>query len=124
LLELVLDKILIDADPLLLKDFYTHFSHPEDYPIVEAATSEISGHPLPKYQPFLRKFYENKYLYQYQRYEHIIFVLNHILRRVNIAGRAFLDDPGFIDYMKEYERGLAGRYEVFFQEIRDAEKAG
>lgn len=121
LLELVLDKILIDSNPGLLEDFYAHFSQADEYIRIQNATAEVSGHDLPKYTSFLKKFYDHKYLRQYKRYEHIAFVLNQILRRVKITGREYLDDPDFIAYMKDYESGLKERYEVFFQEIRDAE---
>jgi hypothetical protein len=123
LLELLLDKILIDSNPDLLEDFYAHFSQAEEYPLIQNATAEISGHDLPKYTSFLKKFHDHKYLRQYQKYEHISFVLNHILRRVKITKIEYLDDPDFIEYMKDYEAGLKERYQVFFQEIRDAEGA-
>lgn len=124
LLELLLDKILIDSHPDLLNEFYAHFSRPEEYLLMQNATAEVSGHDLPKYTSFLKKFYDHKYLRQYQRYEHIVFVLNQILRRVRITNRDYLDDREFIAYMKDYEAGLKERYMVFFQEIRDAEGMG
>ncbi|MEM0995846.1 MAG: hypothetical protein AAGN35_02150 [Bacteroidota bacterium] len=121
LLELLMDKIIIDRDPRILEEFYGHFADARQYAPLQQFTGLVAGHTLGTYVSFLRKFYENKYLYKYQEYAHLIWVLGQLLRRVRVESRDFLHAPAFLDYMKEYETGLVDRFEIFFTEIHNAE---
>lgn len=120
LLELLLDKILIDLHPGILAAFYDHFASQGDFSEIQASTEQISGKPLNNYTGFLHKFLENKYLYHYQKYDHIIYVLGRIMRRVKIDDIAFLEAPTFLNLMKDYEAHLTGIHETFFEEIQIA----
>lgn len=117
LLELVLDKVLIEIYPDLLDTYYRHFEAAAPFLEVEIATSEICQNPLPNYSHFLQKFLENRYLYQYQRWDHIAYVLGRILRRVSIEERKFIEDPRFMVLVKDLESDLKKNYMQFFDEI-------
>lgn len=119
LLELMLDKVLIDNNPGLLEEYYHQFDEPDDFGEIHAATELISGRDLPNYDHFLQKFSENRYLYHYRRWDHIVYVLSRIMRRVNIEAREFLVDERFQHIMEQYEERLGSLYPAFFTEIHD-----
>ncbi|HHG83281.1 MAG TPA: hypothetical protein ENJ82_00910 [Bacteroidetes bacterium] len=118
LLELLLDKILIDQKPGILEAFYAHFSSQGDFSEIQRMTQLVSGNQLNSYDAFLRKFLDKKYLYHYQEYDHITYVMRRILRRVRIAEIGFLEQDAFLTLMQDYEKHLAGIHEIFFEEIR------
>lgn len=117
LLELVLDKVLIEQFPNLLDQYYRHFEAAAPFLGVQADTGQICRRPLPNYDHFLQKFLENRYLYQYSRWDHIAYVLGRILRRVTIEERAFIEDPRFLAVVMDLESDLRGNYQGFFDEI-------
>jgi hypothetical protein len=118
LLELLLDKVLIERDPELLPAYYKHFEGAMPFSIVRHGTEVVSGHDLPNYEAFLMKFSENRYLYHYVEYDHLIYILRRLLRRVGIEQTAFLEDQRFTVLMHDFEQRIATYYETFFTEIR------
>ena len=118
LLELQLDQLLIRKDPGIVDRFYGHFEAMRPFDMLQAATETVAGHPLTNYTHFLEKFTENRYLRHYREHDHIIYVLGRLLRRVKIADLSFLGDPAFQDLMDAYHERLGGRYQDFFDEIR------
>lgn len=120
LLELVLDKVLIDHDPLLLDDYYGHFERMDPFRGIQEATTIISGQELPNYDQFLHKFTSNRYLFHYKEWDHILFVLSRIMRRVGIAQRQFLEDKRMMGLMEKLEVRLHERFEDIFKEIAES----
>jgi hypothetical protein len=118
LLELLLDKVLIHHDPAILPDYYAHFERLAPYADLRHGTEIVSAHPMTNYEHFLQKFVENKYLYHYTKYDHLIYILRRLLRRVGIEHSHFLDDPRFEQLMHDFEKRIEGYFEVFFTEIR------
>lgn len=121
LLELQLDQVLIRQDAGIVDRFYGHFENLAPFHELRIATETVSGHPLTNYEHFLEKFTENRYLRHYREHDHIIYVLGRLLRRVKIADLSFLGETAFQDLMDAYHERLEGRYQEFFEEIRQHE---
>lgn len=121
ILELLLDKVLIARNPDLLQSYYKHFENLKPFDRICKASEEVAAHPLPNYDSFLQKFTENQYLYHYQEYDHLIYILRRLLRRVGIENASFLEDTRFLKLMAAFELRILDRYEQFFAEIRAAE---
>lgn len=121
LLELILDKALIQDHPGLLEDYYRHF---DDSPSeqVRLSTQKVSQHDLPNYERFLAKFRENRYLYHYQRWDHIVFVLKKIMEKVGIDEGNFTGHQEFGGLMEEFESRIRESYEQVFAEISNNEE--
>ena len=122
LLELLIDKILIDKNPGILESYYGHFESLQPFRDLRKASQLAVGHDLPNYEAYMHKFMRRKYLYHYADFEHIAWVLRRILRRVSIRNNQYLQSDTFRKLMADYEEMLAPNIEVFFQEIRDAEE--
>ena len=119
MLELLLDKVLIDSTPGMLESYYEHFDKVS--PLEVRRVTEIAvGRELPNYEGFIGKFIGNQYLYRYQDLEHIVFVISRILRRVSIDEIEFLSQPAFIELMENYEQRLNANYPGIFVKIREA----
>ena len=116
LLELLLDKVIIQDHPGILEDYYDHYGEIQ-LNDVRMATEKIATHPLPKYEEFLDKFRKNRFLFKYKAYDHIIYVLSRIMLRVGIENQAWIEDYSFVKLMGEYEDRLSGNYEGVFEEI-------
>jgi hypothetical protein len=116
LLELLLDKILINKFSYLLPTFYNHFEQHEIMEIV-SLTEWITGTRIPAYDGFLKKFISNRYLSHYTDYEYVIYVLKRLLYKVGIRSHTYLTDPAFEDAIRTYEKGLAGRCLLAFEEL-------
>lgn len=120
LLELMIDKVLIQQDANLVKDFYTHFETlgiPEIAHLTEAVVSK----PTQQYSDFLGRFISHKYLFHYSEYEYIVYVLKRIVRRVNIEEVNYMDSPEFLAFLVSYEQALtpqiAGLYDYLHKKI-------
>lgn len=120
LLELILDKVLIDLHPGLLDSYYGHFQALQPFRVIRTSTELAVGAKLPNYETYLTKFLRKKFLYHYAGYDHIAFVLRRILRRVRIAETRFLDSDTFNQLMQDYEQELIPVHEQFFAEIHQA----
>lgn len=107
--ELVLDKVLIQADPSLLPAYYQHLSNCHLREICRL-TEWITRTPMPGYDGFVKKFIKRKFLYKYTDCEHLIYVLRRLLERVGIATHDFLYTPAFLKVLQTYEQGLTTRY--------------
>lgn len=117
LLELLLDKVLIDTHPNMLGAYYEHFAKVS--PLEVRRVTEIAvSRELPNYEHFIAKFIGNQYLYEYMEFDHIVFVVGRILRRVSIDQIGFLSDPTFVNLMKNYEERLEANYPGIFELIR------
>jgi hypothetical protein len=107
--ELVLDKVLIQADPSLLPAYYSHLESCDMDQIVQL-TEWITATPMPGYDGFVGKFIHKKFLYQYTDWNHVIYVLRRLLERVGVDTHEFLDTEAFMSLAKTYEAGLNRRY--------------
>ena len=118
LLELILDKVLIRMNPGILEEYYDHFEQvpPDD---VHVATEKISGNDLPNYDSFIDKFRKNRYLESYVSWNHIIYVLKRILRRVNIQNDSFTEENEFHRLMCDFEDKLSDEYHDIFRQIEE-----
>jgi hypothetical protein len=113
LLELTLDKVLIQTHPGLLEKYYHHFDTHSPHEIA-ALTEWVAGVRLPSYEGFIEKFIERKFLYQYTHWDHVVYVLKRILQRVNVLQYSYLDRPRFAALMDAYEAQLTERYSAEF----------
>ncbi len=121
ILELLLDKVLIADNPTLLPAYYKHFEALKPFEVVTKGTEEVAKHPLPNYEAFLEKFVDNQYLYHYKEYDHLIYILRRLLRRVGVEKSDYLEDARFQKLMVDFEIRIKECYEQFFTEIRAAE---
>ncbi|MEO0468339.1 MAG: hypothetical protein AAF206_01865 [Bacteroidota bacterium] len=113
LLELLLDKILIQRQPTLLDNFYRilHTITPEE---TVRLTKWATHAELPAYGTYFEKFIKRQYLYNYADWEHVIYVLRRIMNRVGIKDLEYLHQPQFLDLMVRYEAELAERSSFAF----------
>jgi hypothetical protein len=107
--ELVLDKVLIQADPSLLPAYYRHLESCCVEQVVQL-TEWITSTPMPGYDGFLGRFISKKVLYQYTDWAHVIYVLQRLLERVGVDTHEFLDTDAFLDLAHVYEQGLSQRH--------------
>lgn len=108
LLELILDRILINQHSALLYSFYRHFEHREVKDLV-ALTEWIMQQPLPGYDAFLKRFSEKQFLYHYAHWDFLINVTRSILTKVGVQECSYLDSDKFLVLMHTYEAGLTRR---------------
>lgn len=116
LLELILDRLLINQHNDILYSFYSHFKQKEVLTLVRF-TEWACKRTLPGYDQFLTRFAERKFLYNYSDWQFLIEVMENLLRKVGIQGGAYLRTPAFLDLMLRYEEGLSARYSVALEEI-------
>lgn len=119
LLELCLDRVIMEAIPNLLDRFYTHF---QQVPVLEIArcTALIAGQPLEQYEPYISSFIEKAFLRKYVDPQHIVRVLRRILQMVNIeeSDRLYLKDPRFLDVLEDVENRLRVLYGPALEKMR------
>ena len=118
LIEILIDKILIGEDESLVKDFYFHFQKVGVHKITDM-TQKLLETPVSTFHGFLQKFIDNQYLYHYESYEYVVFVLKRIVGRVGIEETAYMDSPLFLEYLREYEKKIKpeiGELFVFLQD--------
>lgn len=120
LLELLIDKVLIDENPGILESYYGHFEGLQPFKELKKASELAVGHELPNYEAYMKKFMRRRYLYEYAKFEHIAWVLRRILRRVSIRNNEYLQSDTFTQLMIDYEKELVLMKEVFFEEIKAA----
>ncbi|MEM6265226.1 MAG: hypothetical protein AAGI38_22180 [Bacteroidota bacterium] len=108
MLELLLDKILIESDPRFLEEFYRHF-HARELAYIKYLSEQIAQRPLLEYEAYLRRFVSSRFLFRYQNPDYIIYVLERIFRRVGIYEYRYLESVAFLDLMNLYEKELRGR---------------
>ncbi len=113
LIEILIDKILIAEDDKLVSDFYFHFQKIGVNRITEMAQALLDT-PVSTFSGFLQKFMDNQYLYHYESYEYIIFVLKRIVGRVGIEETAYMDSPVFWEYLREYEKKIKPEIDELF----------
>ena len=118
LVELILDRVIMRDHPNIVVDYYHHFDT-TPMSAVKETTEFVVGHDLPNYAHFLNKFKENRYLLHYLEWDHIIFVVKLILRRVGITNHEFTENPAFYALLGGYESGLMHRYPALFEEMHD-----
>ena len=118
LLELLMDKVIIQDNPGILELYYDHYQSTNGIR-VKNITEKISGRKLPHYERFMEKFTRQQYLQEYRRWDHIAFVLRRVLQRVNIHEHDFTFTAPFVQLMQTYENRLSSLYPDIFQEIID-----
>ncbi len=111
LLELSLDRLLIQEDEMLLHKFYNHFENCKAAQIRKLTSWLADDAYLPSYDAFIHKFTQDKHLLRYKDWGYIIYVLKRILRRVGIFEYAYLDSPHFLVFLQAYENDLGTRYQ-------------
>lgn len=113
LLELMIDKILIEQDDDLVPNFYVHL---ENVGAVNLAkiTQEFIQKPIIGYDAFLQRFIQNRYLVHYNKYDYIIFVLKQIVGRVGIKETLYMDSPIFLNFLVAYQKELLPKVENLF----------
>lgn len=122
MLELLIDKVLIDENPGILESYYGHFEALQPFRDLRKTSELALGNELPNYEFYMKKFLRRKYLYEYAQFEHIAWVLRRILRRVGIRNNEYLQSSSFRQLMVDYEQELIPMKEAFFDEIRAAEE--
>jgi|GEM_PF-1624168 len=120
LLELMIDKVLIDQHPGILESYYGHFEALQPFRELKKASELALGHELPNYEAYMTKFLRRQYLYDYANFNHLAWILRRILRRVNIRNSQYLQTETFMQLMQDYEQELIPIKEQFFDEIRQA----
>ena len=108
LLELTLDRILINQHSSLLYSFYKHFEAKDVHELV-ALTEWVARQPLPGYGDFLKRFAEKKLLYNYSQWDFLIDVTRHIMHKVSIENTDYLLTDKFLAMIHSYEEGLRRR---------------
>jgi hypothetical protein len=84
LLELLLDAALIEADPPRLQRYYAAMET-VDAPTVQRAVSEIACRPPDRLAWFIQQFCQVRFLCDYADDAKLLFRLNQVMRRVNLA---------------------------------------
>lgn len=108
LFELLLDKILIEADDTLVPAFYETI---EQQPLSELVrlTEWVVATPMPGYPSFLERFTQRRYLLRYTDLDYVLFILRRIMEGVGIQSVAYLGERPFREMVVAYEAGLARR---------------
>jgi hypothetical protein len=109
MLELIIDKVLIQRDPSILGDYYSNFEQHSPSEIAKL-TEWIADAPLPNYADFIEKFMERKFLYRYTDWGYVTYVLKRILQRVGVEEMGYLESADFLEVMNTYEAHLESMY--------------
>lgn len=83
LVEILLDAVLIEAEPERLDAYYTAMNS-LDGPAVEAAISQIAGRSAAGLATFIPLFCRERFLWDYRDDGKLLFRLNQVLRRVQL----------------------------------------
>jgi hypothetical protein len=119
LFELMLDRVLLQADERLASEFYRHLeAHPPSELV--GLTEWLTQTPMPAYGGFLQKFVRRKSLYGYLRWQDLIYVLRRILGGVGIRDCAYLHSPSFLALLRAYEADLGSRYSQELSTLAEA----
>jgi hypothetical protein len=84
LVELLLDSVLIEADPPLLARYYAALEQ-VDGAIVETVVGQIAGRPAARLGEFIGLFRQHQFLYDYADDEKLLHRLNQVMKRVQLA---------------------------------------
>lgn len=116
LLELLLDKILIQAHPEILPEFYQHL---DDIAYLDQLrlSEWVCKTKMNRYQAYLMRFQERQYLYDYADWRHILFVMRRILDKVHINTGETLHHPKMLKLLKDYEANLVDTWPSLFEEL-------
>lgn len=119
LLELMIDKVLIDKDFTLINDFYLTFSG------IGAArlttiTQEFVEKKLEGYEAFMERFIRHHYLFHYPEEGYVPYVLNRIIGRVGIRETAFLERQVFKEFLTDYQVQLTPKVARLFSDLHEA----
>lgn len=116
LLELLLDKILIQEHPEILPEFYASLGS-IPYQQQRELSEWVCKTPMNRYQAYLMRFNERQYLYDYAEWRHILFVMRRILDKVRINTGETLHHPNMLRLLKEYEAKLSNVWPGLFEEL-------
>jgi len=118
LLELVMDRILVQKDINLVHRYYTHFEK-FGVKLMEQKTEWLCRRPLPGYDAFLVRFIERKHLHYYKDWDFLKDILRRMLNYVQIDNTQFIDHPAFIEIMEKYQAGLSLRCPAAFAKFSE-----
>ena len=83
LVELLLDSALIAADPRRLDRYYTAMQSVEPL-VVERAVNQIAAVPTKRLAWFIKRFCQERFLYDYADDAKLLFRLNQVMHRVKL----------------------------------------
>ncbi|MDX2287179.1 MAG: hypothetical protein NW241_23650 [Bacteroidia bacterium] len=117
LLELVMDKLLLERDSSLAPEFYQHLRHQGIDEIVRM-TEWLAAVPLPAYGSYLDRFLSRQYLYDYVKRSQILYILRRIMLGVGIGRTEIVVSPEFYGLVERYEDELRPRLLGSLSELR------
>lgn len=83
LLELILDKIIIEKHRNIIDKFYSDLEK-VDVRVIHSFLNNLTFRPTDGFAEFFQNFASNKYLYDYKDMHFIIHVLNRVLGRARV----------------------------------------
>ncbi len=116
LLELLLDKVLIEAHPEVLPTFYQHLLNIPSLQQLEL-TEWVCRAKMHRYQAYLMRFQERQYLYDYRDWRHILSIMRRILDNLRIKTGDALHHPNMLRVLRAYEQKLQGYWPELFVEM-------
>ncbi len=84
LIELILDSTLIVDQPEMLDEYYVAIGS-LDFAFVETGVSRMTNKPAARLQELIPRFCDERFLYDYQDDEKLLFRLNQVMRRVKLS---------------------------------------
>jgi hypothetical protein len=84
LVELLLDSALAEQSPGLVEEYYQTITR-VDVATLQATVNELASRPTGIIVPFVARFLDEKFLYDYLEDRPLLKRLNGIMRRVNLA---------------------------------------
>ncbi|MEO0899864.1 MAG: hypothetical protein AAFY71_25855 [Bacteroidota bacterium] len=121
LFELMFDRILVCDDPSTLDGFYEAWT-PATTAGIPRMTSKIIGvdvGELGGYEQFLLRFHKRKYLYGFQRWGDLLYILKRILERVRIYESEIIYSDAFMEMLQIYENHLIPNIPRYIAEMRE-----
>lgn len=116
LVELYLDRILLQKDQKLASEYYPHF-HQTDIPATLEWLKPFSTHDFLPLAQTLEVFRKREFLYAYLDTEGFYYAANRTLVRAGIRALEDISADFFISQLEEYETGLRSRIHLLFPEI-------
>jgi hypothetical protein len=83
LVEVLLDSILVSAEPERLEAYYAVFDE-LDVDAIHRAVERIAPRPVPNLPRFVQMFSQERFLWDYQDDAKLLFRLNQVMRRVSL----------------------------------------
>jgi hypothetical protein len=123
LMEMVLDRLLLEREPYIAESLYSHLQ------VVEKETLEAylryKGYAS-KSEPVwgtLQRFTESAYLYQYRHNEGLLYALNRVCSRAGVPLFSEADNVHLVHIVSVAENTVAPHYSAIFDYIENQLKA-